>query len=242
MTWPNAYTTFDTMEDVDKAVQDSGTDWSAEQATAVHTAITDLEAGMGLNTGDALLGGYDTLAEYLAAKVAQYDTLLLTGEIQLTAASGLARTTGGCAAPEQVELSTNKINLVVADFDKDTDEYMQWSLTMPTSYDGGTVTAQFHWIGANAATDSVVWGLQGRAHADASTLDAAMGTAQIVTDANGGANILNISGSTAAITLAGTPAGGQDVIFQAYRDADNGDDDYAYDARLWKVVVTYTRA
>lgn len=74
MSWPNSLTSFDTMADVDPDVADSGTDWDAAQATAVHTAITNLETGLGLNTGDALLGGYDDLATYLSTVLADVNT------------------------------------------------------------------------------------------------------------------------------------------------------------------------
>jgi len=167
----------------------------------------------------------------------------LTGEFFLTAAGGWPSTTSGCAAVAQVEYGTNDVDLMHADFDKDTDEFMQWTTAMPFNWNGGTVTAKFYWLANDATTNAVVWGLQGRSYGDGEAVDQAWGTAQTVTDANGGtANQVRISAATAAITLAGTPAAGELVQFRAYRDADNGDDTLAVDARLIGVLVTYTRA
>jgi len=118
---------------------------------------------------------------------------------------------------------------------------MQWSVVMPSDYDGGTVTAVFVWLADSASGNSVVWGLQGRAFADSDAVDQAWGTAQTATDANQAQNDINISAATAAITLAGGPAASEFVNFRAYRDADNVSDDLAADARLTAIRITFTR-
>jgi hypothetical protein len=141
---------------------------------------------------------------------------------------------------QKVEFGTNDVDLQVADFDQSSDEFMQWSLRMPAAWDGGTITAKFIWIADSSSTNSVVWGLQGTCFGDGDAVDAAWGTAQTVTDANNAQNDFNISAATSAITLAGTPAGGKEVMFRAYRDADNGSDDLAADARLVKVIIEWT--
>jgi hypothetical protein len=113
---------------------------------------------------------------------------------------------------------------------------------MPSDYDGGTVTAVFYWIANSASTNSAIWALQGRAYGDNEAIDQAFGTAQSVTDANNGANTLNISSATSAITLAGSPAASELVQFRAYRNADDGSDNLAADARLVAIRVTFTRS
>jgi hypothetical protein len=112
---------------------------------------------------------------------------------------------------------------------------------MPSDYDGGTISAVFYWAANSASTNSVVWGLQGRAYADSDPIDAAWGVAQTATDANNAQNDVNISTSTASITLAGGPAASELVQIRAYRDADNGSDDLAADARLIAIRITFTR-
>jgi hypothetical protein len=86
----------------------------------------------------------------------------------------------------------------------------------------------------------VVWGLQGRAYANDDALDQAMGTAQTATDTLTATNDVDISPATSAITLGGTAASGNPVIFQVYRDADAAGDTLATDARLLGVEISYT--
>jgi hypothetical protein len=159
----------------------------------------------------------------------------------LTAAGGWPSTTSGCATPIQIEYGTNDVDLYVADFDPSSDEYMQWTLVMPSDYDAGTITAVFYWMANSASTNSVVWGLQGRSYADSDAIDQAWGTAQTVTDANNAQNDVNISSATAAITIGGGPAASELVQIRAYRDADNVSDNLATDARLVAVRITFTR-
>ena len=71
-------------------------------------------------------------------------------------------------------------------------------------------------------------------------LDAAFGTAVTVTDAVTAANDVMISAETSAITIGGTPAEGDIVVFQFYRDAASGSDTLAADAKLLSVKLFIT--
>jgi hypothetical protein len=51
---------------------------------------------------------------------------------------------------------------------------------------------------------------------------------------------VDISPATSAITLGGTAASGNPVIFQVYRDADAAGDTLGADARLLGVEISYT--
>lgn len=158
--------------------------------------------------------------------------------IWMPAGAMTSRTTSG-AAPGTTETTTNKVMLKTLDFDAATAEYAQFTVRMPKSWDEGTVTAYFLWLNASG-TGNVVWGLQGVAISDDDVLDAAFGTAQTVTDGVTAAGDLMQSAETSAITIAGTPAANDLVVFQVYRDAPNGSDTLAVDARLWGVVIVYT--
>jgi hypothetical protein len=158
--------------------------------------------------------------------------------IWIPASAMMSRTTNG-AAIGSVESSTNKVMSRTLDFDKDTDEFAQFTVRMPKSWDESTVTAWFLWSSAVSGTTSVVWGLQGVALSNDDALDAAFGTAQTVTDAQTAAGDLMQSDETSAITIAGTPAELDYVVFQVYRDANNGSDDLDDDARLHGVLVVY---
>ena len=158
--------------------------------------------------------------------------------VWIPAAQWIPRTTTGCGIDSR-ELSTNKINTDELLFDAGTDEFAQCMIVMPSNWNAGTITAKFHWTASTGSGD-VVWGLSGRAYANDDALDQAQGTAQTVTDTLTATNDLDISPATSAITLGGTAAAGNPVIFQVYRDADAGGDTLAADARLLGVEISYT--
>lgn len=162
--------------------------------------------------------------------------------IVLSAAGGWGSTTNGALGPVRTETATNKVNRQTLSFVDSglTKTYGEWTVVMPADYAGGTITAKFVWdSAASASTNAVVWGLAGVAESDNDTLDTAHGTAQEVTDANNGTGKLNISGSTAAITIAGTPAAGSIVFFRCYRDSTNGGDTLGATANLISIILEY---
>lgn len=161
--------------------------------------------------------------------------------IWVPAAAMTPRTTAG-AASGTVELATNKVMLKTLDFDYAAqDEFAQFAVRMPKSWNEGTVTAIFVWSHASGATAySVVWGIQGRAFSDTDALDAAFGTAVTVTDTGGTADTAYHSSETGAVTIGGTPAAGDLVLFQVYRDYDHASDTLDKDARLHGVALFYT--
>ncbi|CAB4198881.1 hypothetical protein UFOVP1326_2 [uncultured Caudovirales phage] len=186
-----------------------------------------------------------------ATKLAVFDTdnamatgttekVKLTGRetIWIPAGAMTARTTNG-AASGTAESTTNKIMLRTLDFDAGTAEYAQFAVTMPKSWNEGTLKVQFIWSNA-AGTGDVVWGCQGVAISDDDVIDATFGTAQTVTDSVTAAGDLMKSAETAAITVAGTPVAGDTVVLQFYRDAASGSDTFATDARLHGVLVFFS--
>jgi hypothetical protein len=158
--------------------------------------------------------------------------------VWIPASAWIPRTTTG-AGIDSREQSTNKINTDELLFDAGTDEFAQAMIVMPNNWNAGTVTAKFHWTASTSSGD-VVWGLQGRAYANDDALDQAMGTAQTATDTLTATNDVDISPATSAITLGGTAASGNPVIFQVYRDADAAGDTLGADARLLGVEISYT--
>jgi hypothetical protein len=152
----------------------------------------------------------------------------------------VSRATNGPASGS-VETSTNKVMITTLDFDPTTQEFAQFNIQMPKSWDEGTLIAQFVWSHATTTTNfGVVWQLQAVALADDDAIDTAFGTAQSVTDTGGTANDVYISAETAAITVGNTPTAENWLVFQVARDAGNGSDTLAVDARLHGVKVIYT--
>lgn len=165
------------------------------------------------------------------------------GQIWLTAAGMWPSTTSGCQPNTLTETATNKQNIYTLDFDPTTQEFAEGNIGMPSDWDGGTVTATFHWKASGTSTNSAVWQCQGRSYGDSETLDQAWGTAQSVADAHTAtADQVLVSAPTAAITLAGTPAASELVLFRIARVPGDASDTLAVDAQLIGVMIAYTRA
>lgn len=160
-----------------------------------------------------------------------------TKNISLPAFCWWPSTTSGCAALTKTELGTNDVDIQTLDFDTSADEFAQTTVDMPDDWNAGTITAKFKWTAASG-TGTVNWALQGRALAEGDALDQAWGTAAAVTDTLTTANDEHISDSTAAITLAGTPAAGQRIHLRIQRDV--SEDSLGVDAKLISVFIAYT--
>lgn len=152
--------------------------------------------------------------------------------IWIPAAAMVSRTTNG-AASGTVEMTTNKNMFKTLDFDTATSEFAQFAIQMPKSWNEGTVTAAFVWSHAATTTNfGVAFGLQGVAVSNDDAGDVAFGTGVLAVDTGGTTNDIYVSPTTAAITIAGSPAAQDYVMFQVYRAVSDGGDTMAIDARL----------
>lgn len=158
--------------------------------------------------------------------------------IWMPAAAMTARTTNGAAAGT-TETTTNKVMRKSLDFDTATQEYAQFTVAMPKSWNEGTFTFQALWT-ATGGSGGVAWSLQAVAAGDGDALDAAFGTAQTVTDTLGTASAVHQTAESASITAAGSPAENDLVIFQISRAVSDGADTLAQDALLLGVRLFYT--
>jgi hypothetical protein len=158
--------------------------------------------------------------------------------IWVPAAAMIPRATNPPASASS-EMATNRNMVAGYDFDAATNQFLQFSVAMPKSWNLSTLTAQFVWS-APSGSGNVIWGLQGVAVSDGDSLDAAYGTAQTVTDTFLAANQSHLTAETSAITIAGSPAAFDTVLFQAYRDAANGSDTFSALARLLGVRLYYS--
>jgi hypothetical protein len=166
---------------------------------------------------------------------------LQTMYIPASAMTARTDTVGGGPASATVTSATNKVLQKSLDFDPSVNEFAQFQVRMPKSWNAGTVTASFIWTANSASTNSVVWGIQALALGDDETIDTAFGTAITLTDANTAtAYQVHISADTAAVTIGSTPASRNLIVFQVYRDAVAGGDTLAADASLLGVNIFYT--
>lgn len=156
-------------------------------------------------------------------------------------ASAMTRRTTNGAAAGTVETTTNKIMFDTLDFDTTTQEFAQFGIRMPKSWNESTVTAAFTWSHASTTTNfGVVWALEAVALSDDDAGDAAFGTAQQVSDTGGTTNDVYVTAATSAITIAGTPAAEDWVVFQVKRVPADASDTMAIDARLHGVTLYFT--
>ncbi|AEI71090.1 hypothetical protein [EBPR siphovirus 2] len=160
--------------------------------------------------------------------------------IWIPAGAMTTRTTNGAAAGT-AETTTNKVMIKTLDFDASTQEFAQFSIRMPKSWNEGTVTFAPVWSHASTSTNfGVVWQLAGLALSNDDAMDAAFGTERTSTDTGGTTNDLYEGPESSAITIAGSPAEGDTVIFQVARAPANGSDTMAIDARLHGIVLYIT--
>jgi hypothetical protein len=184
-------------------------------------------------TGDAGLDGTPGLDGAPGQKPA--------GQLFLTA-SGMIP--AGASAPAQNKNTGAGSGQVYysMDFSDTAEEFAHAIVAMPSDWNGGTVTAQFYWTATGTSTNGVV-GAQGRSYADLETIDQAYGAEQIATDAHSATALqVQLSPATAAITIGGTPAAGELVMWRVSRNVADGGDTLAVDAMLLGVMVNYTRA
>ena len=149
--------------------------------------------------------------------------------------------TGGAAALATAESTAGRPDMSVRDFDKDSDEHVQFSIGMPKNWNEGTVTFQLMWTQAAGSTTGVAFGLQCLALGDSDTFDAVFGTAVLVTDDGlNTAEDLMISAESSAITVGGSPAESDIIVCDLYRDVSDGNDDLNADARVVGIRLHYT--
>lgn len=158
----------------------------------------------------------------------------------IPAAAMISQTTNG-AASGSVETTTNDVMLQTMDFDSATQEYAQFTVAMPKSWDGGTVAFRAFWSHAATTTNfGVALGLQAVAIPNDGGYDVAFGTAVYVTDTGGTTNDQYTTDESAAVTVAGTLTYGSATVFRVTRDPANGSDTLAVDARLHGIQLFYT--
>ena len=140
-----------------------------------------------------------------------------------------------------VETTATRPDLKVFDFDASTQQYTQFTVAMPKSWNEGTLTYQVYWSPSSTNTGNCIFGVQGVACADGDTIDVAYGTAIEVTDAGiGTVEDQQISAESSAMTVAGSPAAGEQTYFQLFRKAADGSDTFTGESRVLGIKLFYT--
>ena len=140
-----------------------------------------------------------------------------------------------------VETTATRPELKVLDFDAGTNQYAQFVIAMPNSWNRSTITFTPYWVPASTNTGNCIWGLQAVSFGDSDPADVAFGTVQTSTDAGiGTLEDVQVGPESSAITVGGTPLDEDITFFQIYRDAAAGGDTFSADARLLGVKILFT--
>jgi len=154
-------------------------------------------------------------------------------------APAMYATTTDPAEANQVETTALRPDMKVFDFAAAADDFVQFSVAMPKSWNLDTVTYQVFWTPSTTNTGNCIWGLQGVSVGDGDTIDVAYGAAVTVTDAGiGTVEDQQVTAVSGAVTIAGSPADDQQTYFQLYRDASA--DSFTGVARVLGIKIFYT--
>jgi hypothetical protein len=188
-------------------------------AGGVVTAVEDHRAGPGGVHGSGAPGsGASTAGRHM---------------IYVSAAAMRPSVTGGCADLAAIASAANQPDIVTLNFDSTTKEYAQFSISMPKSWNEGTISAAFIWSHASGgASHGLAWSLQAVAVSNDDAIATNFGTAQLSIDTGGTANDVYVSPETSAITVGGTPQAEDVVFFRVALETDDSSHTINIDARL----------
>lgn len=206
---------------------------AARTATDTRTGVVELAT-----TAEALTGT-DTARAVTPAGLAAATLMQGKHTIWIPASAMKARVTNGCGSSDY-DSGSNDITIATLDFDTTTQEYAHTiPIGMPKSWNEGTVTAQAYWTNTGgSSTQTVRFTVAGLAISDDDTLNGTFGTAVNLDDTYLAQNNLHITAESSAITIGGTPAENDLVIFQVSRDVAN--DNMSGDARLIGIKIFVT--
>ncbi len=166
--------------------------------------------------------------------------------IMLSAGGSIPTYSNGAAAAVLIS-----DDVMVVDFDKDTDESCIWNFAMPSDFDSGnaTLTTTIYFTFEDTAywedsADKVNFEIAGASRTNSDDLTPSYGTAVEINRvwASGEAfgDIMTATGS--ALTIGGSPDGGHWITIKLTKDADDATNDTADgDCRILGILLEYTR-
>ena len=244
---------------IDIAIKPKGTGETVVGTGAANATVTSggaydliLDTNSGTNSGTITItdaaNGDITIAPDGTGVAKAVDGADATGAIKIAGtetiwvpAQAMFGTTTNGADAQAVETTATRPELKVLDFDASTNEYAQFSIAMPKSWNLGTVTWQAFWSPSTTNGGDCIFGLQGVGCANDDTADVVFGTATEVTDtAIGTVEDVQVTSASGATTIAGTPADDDLTFFQLFRNAADGSDTFTGDARVMGIKLFYT--
>jgi hypothetical protein len=204
----------------------------------------DLVIGVGsvLGTTPAMAVDENAIANFTNTPTVATAEVKFAGKesIWVPAGAMYPSTTNPCSDLTQVETTALRPDLKVLDFAAAADDFAQFSVAFPKSWNEGTVTFQPFWTVTGTNTGTVAWALAGIAVTNDATINTAFGTAAVTTALahSGTSNDLMVSVESGAITIAGSPSTDDVCFFQISRDVSA--DNQSGAARLIGLKVFFT--
>jgi len=172
------------------------------------------------DTSGALLAA-NNLSDVASAATARTNLGVVGKQtIWVPAAAMYPSTTNPCSDLTQVETTALRPDLKVLDFAADADDFAQFSIAFPKSWNESTVTFQPHWTVTGTNTGTVAWQLAAIAVSSDDSINTEFGTPVATTALafSGTSNDLMVSAESGAVTIAGSPAANDQCFFQINND------------------------
>lgn len=170
-------------------------------------------------------------------------TVLGSGKqtVYIPASAMRPTSSNACGALIQTELTAQQPEVLTLPFDGAAAEYAWFQFAFPKKWNRDTITFRVRWTSTHVGTDGVTWGLQALAVGDSDPINTAYGVRVDVDDAAlGVARDLYLTVESAALTVGGAPAEGDEIYFMLSRQPGDAADTMAEDAELLGVEIFYT--
>lgn len=157
-------------------------------------------------------------------------------KLWIPAAAMRPRSTGG---PASADVQVSSVEYYVLDFDASTAEFAHFNISMPSSWNEGTVTFVPVWTAASGSGD-VIWRLRAVSVSNDDVIENTYSNSTTSTDTLIAAADLHRGPESSALTIDGTPAANDTVFFRVDRFASDAGDTLATDARLIGIELYIT--
>lgn len=207
------------------------------------TSTIDGAASLALTTGQGCLIASDGTNYYTMRGIGGSGSGSTAGKhlVYIAAGAMAPRVANGCAPLARIGTATGQPDIASLDFDATSQEFAEFAIGMPKSWNEGTVTFQPVWSHAATTTNfGVVWQLEGLAVGDDDQIPVSFGSAATSADTGGTTDDLYVGPESAAITIGGSPAAQDMVFFRVARNPSDGSDTMAIDARLLGIRLYIT--